>query len=54
MEQQEKTTLAVTFLLAFLFSFKSIGLAWVVGLSTYIFLRFVQRGPNSGWDEDRS
>ena len=54
MEQKEKTTLAVTFILAFLCSFKSIGLAWVVGLFTYIFLRFVQRGPYSEWDEDRS
>jgi len=52
MTQKEITSLVVTLMLAFLISFHSIDVAWIAGLSIYIFLAFVQRGPNSSWDID--
>jgi type III secretory pathway component EscS len=52
MTRKEITSLIATLMLAFLISFKSIAAAWIVGLSIYIFLAFVQRGPNSSWDID--
>jgi len=54
MTQKEITSLIVTLMIASLVSFYSIDAAWIVGLSIYIFLGFVQRGPNSLWDIDGS
>ena len=51
MADKEKTTLAVALILGFTGSFHSEWLGWLAGLGSYIFLSFVQRGPNSSWDE---
>jgi len=40
-------------MLGFMCSFHSEWLGWVAGLGSYVFFRWVQRGPYNGWDEDQ-
>lgn len=53
LENKELTTLILALMLGFVCSFHSELLGWVAGLGSYIFFRWVQRGPYNGWDEDQ-
>ena len=50
---KETTTFIIAMMLGLICSFHSEWLGWVAGLGSYIFFRWVQRGPYNGWDEDQ-